>query len=67
MKDRKIAILTGATGFVGFALLNELIRNGVYVYVLCRPDSHRRSRLNGLPGLTVIEADLTHTENIEKL
>jgi nucleoside-diphosphate-sugar epimerase len=61
----KTAVLTGATGFVGFALLNELIKNGVYVYVLCRPNSRRRARLNGLPGITVIETDLTHAETID--
>jgi nucleoside-diphosphate-sugar epimerase len=61
----KTAVLSGATGFVGFALLNELIKNGVNVYVLCRPNSQRRLRLNGLSGITVIEADLSHTENID--
>jgi nucleoside-diphosphate-sugar epimerase len=60
----KTAALTGATGFIGFALLKELIKNNIYVYVLCRPNSRRCSRLDELSGMTVIEADLDHIENI---
>lgn len=60
----KTAVITGATGFIGFSLLKELIKNNVYVYLLCRPNSKRCSRLNGLSGLTVIEADLEHIEDI---
>ena len=56
--------MTGATGFIGFALLKELIENGVYVYVLCRPNSRRRFRIDGLSGITVIEANLESVENI---
>ena len=63
----KTAVLTGATGFIGFALLNELIRNNVHVYVLCRPNSQRRSRLNGLPGITIIEVDLDLIECINTI
>ena len=63
----KTAILTGATGFVGYALLNELIENNVYVYVLCRPNSKRRSKLDGLKGITVIEANLEYLEKINNL
>jgi len=30
----KKAIVTGATGFLGFVLIKELIQNGIYVYAL---------------------------------
>ncbi len=63
----KTAILTGATGFVGYALLKELIRNNIQVYVLCRPQSLHRNRLNGITGITVIEADLENWEDITEL
>jgi len=61
----KTAVLTGATGFIGFALLKELIKNGMYVYVLCRSNSKRRFRLDGLSGITVIEADLESAESVK--
>jgi len=57
-------VVTGATGFIGFALVNELIKNNVYAYVLCRPNSRRRSRLDGLSGITVIDADLESSESV---
>lgn len=55
----KRAVLTGATGFVGFALLNELIKNDYFVYVLCREGSKRQKRLEGLKNIGVIEADIS--------
>lgn len=61
----KKVVLTGATGFLGFALLTELIQNDVHVYALCRDNSHRRSRLDGLPHTTVIEGDVSHIEAID--
>jgi len=39
------AIVTGATGFVGFHLTQELLSRGVEVTALCRADSPNRSRL----------------------
>jgi len=63
----KTAVLTGATGFVGFALLNELIKNDVHVYVLCRPNSKRLSRLDGFTGITIIETDLEYADKINDI
>jgi uncharacterized protein YbjT (DUF2867 family) len=40
------AILSGATGFVDTHLCQELIKNGVSVYALCRKDSPIRSTQN---------------------
>ncbi len=41
----KRAVITGATGAVGTAIIRELIRNEVEVLVLCRPDSQRNDRI----------------------
>jgi nucleoside-diphosphate-sugar epimerase len=54
----KKAVVTGATGFLGYALLKELIQNDVFVYALCRNNSSRASRLSGLDNVMAIEADL---------
>ena len=61
----KKVVLTGATGFLGFALLTELIQNDVYVYALCRENSRRRSRLDGLSHVTVIEGDVSRIQEID--
>ena len=63
----KKVVLTGATGFLGFALLTELIRNNVYVYVLCRKNSRRRTRLAGISNVTVIETDPADIEKLDSV
>ena len=37
----KKAVITGATGVIGTALINELVKNEIEVLVFCRADSHR--------------------------
>jgi nucleoside-diphosphate-sugar epimerase len=41
----KRAILSGATGAIGLALIQELIHNGIEVLVLCRKDSERNKKI----------------------
>ena len=48
------AIVTGATGFIGFNLTKELIAQGAEVTALIRPASKRKTVLDGT-GATVIE------------
>jgi len=55
----KTAVMTGATGFLGGALLRELIAEDWFVYALCRRDSRRRHRLEGLDRIEIIETDLS--------
>jgi UDP-glucose 4-epimerase len=54
----KTVVLTGGTGFLGFGLLQMLLKKGVFVYVLVRKNSKRRERLNGIQGIQVIEVDM---------
>ena len=52
----KRAIVTGATGMLGLALVKELLTHDYEVYAVIRPDSLRMERLE-LPEL---EAGLLH-------
>jgi nucleoside-diphosphate-sugar epimerase len=60
----KNVIITGATGFVGFALTKELIKQGFLVTVLCREGSIRRQRLDGLP-VKIIDCNLMREEKLD--
>jgi dihydroflavonol-4-reductase len=51
-------MLTGATGFVGGALLRELLRRGWVVRALVRPTSDPRNLEGHGPGLETIAGDL---------
>lgn len=48
----KRAIITGATGVVGTALINELINNNVELLVLCRKGSSKNERIIDHPLIT---------------
>ena len=43
----KRAIVTGATGMIGTALIKELLRSNIEVTAIVRPDSDRKDRLAG--------------------
>lgn len=58
-------VVTGATGFLGAALTQAMLRQGADVHVVVRPGSPR-SRLHGLP-LTVHEAEITQPESLAGL
>lgn len=44
------AIVTGATGFIGFALVKRLVESGIKVYAVVREQSREISKLIQLPG-----------------
>jgi len=55
-------LVTGATGFVGSAIVRRLLDNGETVRVLARPESDRRN-LDGL-AIDVTEGDLLKPETL---
>lgn len=50
----KTAIVTGANGFVGSALVKELSDNGVQVFAVVRNENSDVSAIQGLTGVTVV-------------
>lgn len=61
----KRAILTGATGAVGTALIKELIKNEIEVLVLCREGSVRNCCIPSHPLVTKEYCDLSQLSGIQ--
>lgn len=57
-------IITGATGEIGLALVNELLCNGSNITVIARPNSKRINRLPKHNNLKILEIEL---ENLSML
>ena len=57
------AVITGATGAVGMALISELTKNNIEVLVFCRPGSNRNSRIKTGELVRVAECDLEGLKN----
>ncbi len=56
----KRIILTGATGFIGRYVAEELINAGAVVYAVVRPDSPHKADLPQKSGLNILSCDLEH-------
>lgn len=55
----KKSIVTGAAGFVGYYLIKILSAHGYHTYSIVRPHSVHNERLSNLPGVELIEMDLS--------
>lgn len=60
----KKVFITGITGFVGYHLLQEMRKNNVEVWALCRPENKDFEILKSIKGIHTIEGEL---ESISKL
>lgn len=65
MIEIKKAIVTGPTGAVGVALINELINNDVTVFAFCRKGSKRITNIPKHERVHVLECDMSEYETIE--
>ena len=54
----KSAIVSGAAGFTGYALVKKLIEHGYRVHALVRPLSANNMRISKLRDVHVVECDL---------
>ena len=61
MQKRTIerAIITGGTGAIGMALIEELVNQGVEVLVFCRKNSERNDRIPRPPMVSILDCDLS--------
>lgn len=59
------AIITGATGAIGMALIEKLIAEEINVLVFCRADSKRRGRIPVHPLVTVADYSLEQLKEAE--
>jgi len=63
----KKVIITGPTGAIGHALIDECIDNGVEVFAICRHNSRRSSSLPQNKLVHLVEVELADLESAEKL
>lgn len=61
----KKAIVTGANGFIGSAVVSELLKNGYYVYAVCH--ANRSSRLPSNNNISIVSCDLSELDNLYSL
>lgn len=63
----KNAVITGPTGAIGIALINELISSGIMVTAVCRRNSARIDRLPKSDLVRVVECNLDEYEKLPEL
>ncbi|MCC8137783.1 MAG: NAD(P)-dependent oxidoreductase [Clostridiales bacterium] len=63
----KRIILTGATGAIGTAIINECIRQNIEVLVLCRADSARKDNIPCSPLVMVRDCSLQEMAGLQNL
>ncbi len=62
----KRAVITGATGAIGIALINELIQHNIEVLVLCREGSERNKNIPKHPLVECVNCDISKLDEFEK-
>ena len=62
----KKVIVTGPTGAIGVALIQELITNNVKVYAVCRKDSKRKRNIPSHPLVEIIDCDLDQLHHLHE-
>lgn len=60
----KRAVITGPTGSIGIALINELVANGIEVLAVVRPGSRRADRIKESSLVKRVSCDLSELEKL---
>lgn len=66
MKIKKV-LITGPTGAVGMALIEECISRNIKVYAVCRPNSAHRRFIPSHPLITVVECGVEYYASLTGL
>jgi nucleoside-diphosphate-sugar epimerase len=66
MRDLRSAVVTGATGFIGSALVRRLLDDGIQTYCLLREKPRSHSALESLGGAEVVEISPFQTRELER-
>ena len=53
-------VVTGATSFIGLAVIEDLLHGGHEVLAVARPDSPGRKKLEGRKGIRILTCGLDH-------
>lgn len=61
----KKAIVTGATGFIGKHIVNELVQNNVFVYAIVRKNSSNLNALTKNDNIQIVECNLDEIETLK--
>lgn len=64
--NSKIAVVTGATSFLGSALSECLVKKGYEVVAVVRANSQNAYRLEGINGIKTVLLDLAHISELHK-
>ena len=69
MIERSIsrAVVTGPTGAIGTALCLELAKQGIHVFAVCRPGSHRIGAIPVHKNITVVSCDAAELFRLNQL
>lgn len=67
MDKLNTAVLTGATGILGTALIDKLLKEKVDVYVICHPGSPRNKDIRRSDGVHLIDCDLSELNKLPQL
>lgn len=67
MNEISCAVVTGPTGVVGLSLIDELVRQGVEVYAVYRPDSARVDVIPRCDSVHAVPCDLHEIDRLPSL
>jgi nucleoside-diphosphate-sugar epimerase len=60
-------IITGATGMIGIAIIENLLKRGDEVTAVIRPNSKRRDAFRGFNNINIVECDITQYDKLPDL
>lgn len=62
----KKCVITGAAGFTGYSLVENLIAHGYFVYAVVRPQSEHNVRLAGMSNMQMVYADMSEYGQLDE-